>query len=111
MLMHDFASWPTGREPSWLGTSPVKWPVRGSVVEPTLASPCRAVLTASAWLWRCLGGQAHLVSLKLLFATVSLKLYQSYHRTYAAITDHRRQRSQRSVCSDAASDTHTARQA
>lgn len=64
MLIHDIPSWATGKEPSWLGTSPAKWPVRGSLVAPMLASPCRAGLTASAWLWRCLGGQAHLVSPK-----------------------------------------------
>lgn len=41
-----------------------------------LPSPCRAGPTASALLWLCLGGQALLVSRRLLFASASVQLSQ-----------------------------------
>lgn len=65
MRVRHVAAWPTSKEPSWLGTLPTKWPVQASPTKPTSLLHCRAGQTASVWLWRYPGGQAHLVSCKV----------------------------------------------
>lgn len=66
MRLRHGAAWPTSKEPSWLGTLPAKWPVQASPTEPTSPLHCRGGQTASVWLWHYPGGQAHLVSWKVL---------------------------------------------
>ena len=62
MLLHHPAPWSTSNAPSWPGILPARWAVWGSLMPPTLGLLCRAGLIASALLWRCPGGQEHLVS-------------------------------------------------